>query len=75
MASKSEESFEENFKKLEKLSGELQENKVSIDALVPRMKEALGAIKVCKDVLQTTRAQLQEIGDEFSAVQEDVAAD
>ena len=57
--------FEENFKKLERLSQELQENKVSIDELVPKMKEALSAIKVCKEVLQETKVQLKEISAEF----------
>ena len=57
--------FEENFNKLEKLSRELQENRVSIDELVPRMKEALGSIKVCKDVLKETQSQLHEISKEF----------
>ena len=63
---KKEHGFEENFKKLEVLSQELQENKVSIDQLVPRMKEALQAIKVCKDVLKETKLQLKEINQEFS---------
>jgi exodeoxyribonuclease VII small subunit len=58
--------FEDNFRKLEQLSVELQENRISIDALVPRMKEALEAIKVCKNVLKETRAQLKEINNEFS---------
>ena len=48
-------SFEANFKKLEELSQELQDNKVSIDELIPRMKEALSAIKICKDVLKETK--------------------
>ena len=52
------ESFEENFNKLEVLSQELQENNVSIDELVPRMKEALDAIKVCKSVLKETNSKL-----------------
>ena len=62
--------FEENFKKLETLSQELQENKVSIDELVPRMKDALGAIKVCKDVLKETKSQLTEINKEFADLDE-----
>ena len=67
MAEKNEKSrFEENFRKLELLSQELQENKVSIDQLVPRMKEALSAIKVCKDVLKETKLQLKEINQEFT---------
>jgi exodeoxyribonuclease VII small subunit len=57
--------FEENFKKLEKLSQELQENRISIDELVPKMKEAVAAIKVCKEVLRETKAQLKEISAEF----------
>lgn len=59
------ESFEANFKKLEVLSQELQGNKVSIDQLVPRMKEALGAVKVCKEVLKETKSQLKELSAEF----------
>ena len=57
--------FETNFKKLESLSQELQANKISIDQLVPRMKEALGAVKVCKDVLKQTKSQLNELSAEF----------
>lgn len=59
--------FEENFNKLESLSQELQDNKVTIDQLVPRMKDALAAFKICKDVLRHTKAQLTEITSEFSA--------
>lgn len=63
---KTEMSFEANFRKLEQLSQELQENKVSIDQLVPRMKEAVEAIKVCKEVLKETKVQLKEINQEFA---------
>ena len=69
------ESFEDNFLKLERLSEELQENTVSIDELVPRMKEALGAIKVCKKVLANTKSQLKEVEKEFSEVTEDSDAE
>lgn len=62
----SEKSFETNFKKLERLSQELQENRVSIDELVPKMKEAVSAIRICKDVLKETKAQLTEITQEFT---------
>lgn len=65
MTQKAEKNFEENFKKLEGFSQQLQENKVSIDELVPRMKEALSSIKVCKTVLQETKSQLTEISQEF----------
>jgi exodeoxyribonuclease VII small subunit len=60
------ETFEENFKKLEVLAQELQNNRVSVDALVPRMKQALASIKVCKEILKETRSQLTEIGKEFA---------
>lgn len=68
--SKREQSFEINFKKLEQLSQELQENKISIDELVPRMKEALASIQICKKVLQETKSQLKEIGDEFAELED-----
>ena len=67
--SKRTESFEENFKKLERLSLELQENKISVDELVPRMKEAVQAIRICKEVLKETKVQLKEITSEFEQIQ------
>ena len=57
--------FEDNFKKLEKLSAELSDGKISIDDLVPKMKEAVESIKICKEVLRETRSQLQQISQEF----------
>lgn len=57
--------FEENYQKLEVLSRELQENRLSIDELVPRMREALQAIQACKEVLKETKIQLQQISEEF----------
>ena len=63
-----ESGFETNFKKLETLSQQLQENKVSIDELIPRMKDALGAIKVCKEVLKETKTQLKEMSVEFQGL-------
>lgn len=57
--------FEVNYRKLEKLAAELQDNRISIDELVPRMKEAAGAIRVCKEVLQKTKLQLEEVSEEF----------
>lgn len=74
-AAESRQGFEENFRKIEALALELQENKISIDQLVPRMKEALSAIKICKDVLKETRSQLTEINAEFAEVREKLAED
>ena len=58
--------FESNYKKLEALSQQLQKTEISIDELVPRMKEAVQAIKVCKEVLKETKSQLTEIDKEFA---------
>ena len=58
-------SFEENYRKLEQIAQELHENRISIDQLVPKTKEALEAIKVCKALLRETKSQLKEIQDEF----------
>jgi len=63
--------FEDNFKKLEALSEELRNNDVTIDELVPRMKEALASIKVCKEVLAKTESQLEEISAEFEELEEE----
>lgn len=62
---KKKDNFEENFKKLETLSEELQEDKIAIDDLIPRMKEALSSIKICKSVLAETKSQLEQISEEF----------
>ncbi len=68
---KKESRFQENFEKLEQLSEELRSNEVTIDDLVPRMKDALASIKVCKEVLQKTESQLQEISSEFEELEAD----
>ena len=65
MTKKNTEGFEENFRKLEDFSKELQNNNVTIDALIPRMKDALTAVRVCKDVLEKTNSQLTELSAEF----------
>jgi len=69
MAEKKQTIFQDNFAKLEKLSQELQENKLSIDELVPKMKEALEAIKACKKVLSETKIQLVEVSQEFEKIE------
>lgn len=65
-----QESFEAHFLKLERLSNDLQENRVSIDELIPRMKEALDSIKICKSVLDKTKHQLNEIRAEFESLKD-----
>jgi len=72
---KDNKSFENNFKKLEALSQELQDNKVPIDALVPRMKEALEAVKICKDVLKNTKVQLNQLSAEFAELGSEESAE
>jgi exodeoxyribonuclease VII small subunit len=64
--------FEENFKKIEQLSEDLQGNKVSIDQLVPKMKEALSSLKICKEILKETKSQLKEISAEFSELETEI---
>lgn len=61
-------SFDENFKLLESLSKELQGGSVSIDQLIPKMKQATDSIRVCKDILKKTKVQLDEIEAEFSDI-------
>lgn len=63
--------FEENFNLLEVLARDLQNGKISVDELVPKMKEATQAMKICKDVLKKTRIQLNEIESELQTLLED----
>jgi len=62
-------SFEANYRKLLGLSEELQQNKIGIDELVPRIQQALTSLKVCKDVLQKTKAQLNQVTTEFAELE------
>ncbi len=58
-------SFEVHFNKLNLFSKELQEDKVSIDDLVERMKDALESVKICKSVLKETKSQIIKVSKEF----------
>ena len=64
-------SFEAHFKKLATLSEELQQNKISIDELVPRIQEALSSLKICKDVLKKTKFELNQVSEEFADLERD----
>lgn len=66
----SKESFEENYKLLEDVSRELRENSISVDQLVPKMEQALKAVKVCKSVLKKSKIKLVEIEKEFNQIDE-----
>ena len=65
---KKNESFEENFKKLETFVSELKGDDILLDDLVPKMKEALSSIKVCKDVLKKTEEQLEMVKVELDEI-------
>lgn len=64
------ESFEQHFRLLESFANDLQDNKVSIDSLINRMKDALKSVKICKAVLARTASQLQELKGEFAELEE-----
>lgn len=74
MKKNSSETFEEKFKFLENLSKELGDGSISVDQLVPKMKEASAAIKTCKEVLKNTKLELVEVEKEFEELmkEEDV---
>ena len=65
MKKDSSSSFEEKFKFLEELTKELSEGSISVDHLVPKMKQATEAIKICKEVLKKTKIELVEVEKEF----------
>ena len=68
MTKKANNSFEDNYRKLEQLAEELQENQISVDQLVPRVQSALEAFKVCRGVLKETESKLTEISAEFATL-------
>jgi hypothetical protein len=74
MSDQEEPGFEYHFKRLESISLELQGNKITIDKLIPRMKDALKSIEICKGVLKQTKLQLIEIEGEpsFQALKSDL---
>ena len=65
------ETFEQRFKFLEELSKELNDGLVSVDQLVPKMKQASDAIRVCKEVLKNTKLELVEVEREFEELMTD----
>lgn len=67
--------FEENYKTLERLAEELQENQISVDELVPRVQTALAAFKVCRGVLKETESKLSEITAEFATLAQESKSD
>lgn len=71
MVEKKNKRFEENFFLLETLAKDLQNGQVSVDELVPKMRDATKAMKVCKEVLKNTRIQLSEIETEINSLLED----
>jgi exodeoxyribonuclease VII small subunit len=64
--------FEDNFMLLESVAKDLQSGQVSVDDLVPKMKEAAKAMSVCKEVLKSTKIRIQEIEKEIAGVLEEV---
>lgn len=72
MKSKKDESqsFEDNYRLLEQLATELQDNKISVDQLVPRVQAALEAFKTCRGILKETESRLTEISAEFTQLNE-----
>ena len=71
MTKNSGETFEKNFKFLEDLTRELNEGKVTVDQLVPKMKQASEAIKICKSVLKDTKVELVQVEREFEELMSD----
>jgi exodeoxyribonuclease VII small subunit len=67
--------FEEKFKFLEELTKELGEGSISVDQLVPKMKQATEAIKICKTVLKETKIELLQVEKEFEELISDTKSE
>ena len=75
MKNEKTDNFEQRFKFLEELTKELSEGSVSVDQLVPKMKQASEAIKICKEVLKNTKVELVEVEKEFEELMGDKGAE
>jgi len=67
MTNKSE-SYEENFKTLEKVAESLNKDEIGIDDLVKKTREALTAAKNCINILHYQKGEFKKLENEFSTL-------
>ena len=70
MTNKSE-SYEKNFKILEKVADSLNKDEISIDDLVGKTREALTAAKSCINILNYQKGEFKKLENEFGALLND----
>ncbi len=64
--SQKERKYEENYKVLEKITESLNKDEVGIDDLVEKTREALGAARVCMEILDQQKGEFKKLENEFS---------
>lgn len=70
MTNKSE-SYEKNFKILEKVADSLNKDEISIDDLVGKTREAFSAAKSCINILNFQKGEFKKLENEFDALLND----
>jgi exonuclease VII small subunit len=58
--------YEDNYTILEKITESLNKDEVGIDDLVEKTREALGAARVCMEILNEQKGEFQKLETEFS---------
>ncbi len=74
MTDKSE-SYEKNFKILEKVAESLNKDEIGIDDLVEKTREALTAAKNCISILNYQKGEFKKLENEFSKLINESAED
>ena len=58
--------YEDNYAVLERITESLNKDEVGIDDLVEKTREALGAARVCMEILNEQKGEFQKLETEFS---------
>lgn len=63
--SKGKKPYEENFLRLEAITESLNRDEIGIDDLVEKTREALGAARICMDILSQQKGEFEKLEKEF----------
>jgi exonuclease VII small subunit len=70
--SKESKKYQENFKRLEKISEELSSNDVEIDKLIEKGKIATSAAKECIKILKEEKGKFKTLEEELENLSEEI---
>ena len=64
MATNKLKQYEKKYAKLEEIVIELEENTLTVDALLARYKEGIGLVKECADILNEAESDIRQLIEE-----------